>query len=268
MTITDDSEDIGIGNRLNRMLHNAINAVFVQGELAQLSHTAFDEAVTKINSENREKYELTYPVGYKPTKEPIVGTLTYKKDDLISRYVYLAHTQVPANGIYQLAMIMEILFSELIRTVVLEYPQKIGSKRQIQIKDVLASNSIEELRVVATDSLLNELSYKSPKDFAEEARGLLSVNLLECPAYHVYIEMKATRDVFIHNGGIANQIYLTKAGSHARVKVGQSLPISQPYFLEVYEACLQLMEWLEEELHRTWHSSEYLERKQQSGDSV
>jgi hypothetical protein len=35
-----------------------------------------------------------------------------------------------------------------------------------------------------------------------------------------------------------------------------ALPVDIPYFLESYEACLQLTEWLESELDQHWHSSE------------
>ena len=88
------------------------------------------------------------------------------------------------------------------------------------------------------NSILNDLSYKSPTEFGKEAADIVSVNLLECSAYHQYIEMKATRDVFVHNDGVANEIYVRKAGSHARVRSGVALPINQVYFLECYESCL------------------------------
>ena len=85
----------------------------------------------------------------------------------------------------------------------------------------------------------------------------MSINLLECPAYHKYIEIKATRDIYIHNKGNANEMYLSKAGSHARVKAEEFLPIDTIYFLESFEACLQITEWLENSLHTVWHSSEF-----------
>lgn len=35
------------------------------------------------------------------------------------------------------------------------------------------------------------------------------------------------------------------------------LPVDIQYLLESYESCLQVMEWLEKELHERWHSSEF-----------
>lgn len=126
---------------------------------------------------------------------------------------------------------------------------------------ILESTSLEEVHLRATEALLNELAYKSPAEFAESFQQLLSVNLLECPAFHRYMEVKATRDIFIHNRGIANDIYLRKAGMHARVQAGMRLPADIQYFLESYEQCLQIVDWLETELHSHWHSSEYEDQK-------
>lgn len=85
--------------------------------------------------------------------------------------------------------------------------------------------------------------------------------MLENPIYHKYIELKATRDIHIHNAGYANDIYLAKAGPLSRVKSGTYLPVTVQYFLQSYEACIQLTEIFEDELHKIWPSPEYLKRK-------
>jgi len=255
------STSIGIGNELNRVIQNAMSITFTQGELAQLSHSSFEQTATAIQSGDAEEIEVNYPIGYTPEKEPMLTSQKYNKEDLIQRYNHLAFAQIPMNGIYQLVTIVEAMFSDLIRHIILFYPDKLSAKRQISLQDVLKASAIEELHLLATNAFIHELSYKSPTDFAKEAQSILSVNLLECPAFHKYIEMKATRDVLIHNMGIANDIYVGKAGSHARVQAGQAIPITQVYFLEVYEACLQLIEWLEIEINKVWHSSEFEERR-------
>jgi hypothetical protein len=105
------------------------------------------------------------------------------------------------------------------------------------------------------------MSYKSPGEFADFFGKCVGVNLLECPAFHRYIEVKASRDIFIHNQGVANDIYAKKAASHARVSPGFVLPADAAYFLESYESCLRVSEWLEQELHDHWHSSEFEDRQ-------
>ncbi|MGH8604613.1 MAG: hypothetical protein ACREXR_18065, partial [Gammaproteobacteria bacterium] len=100
---------------------------------------------------------------------------------------------------------------------------------------------LEDVHLCALDSLLNDLSYKSPKDFAESIDELLSINLLECPAFHRYMEVKVSRDIFIHNRGIANDVYVRKAASHVRVRSGMALPADTVYFLESYEYLLAVL---------------------------
>ncbi len=245
-----------LGNALFQLVATARHALFDQGELAQLTYGAFDVIAGNVTSNESEVIEISFPVGYRPDKTAILSTRNYTKQQLLGRYQYLAFTQMPLNGLAQLVTITEALLGDAVREVVVRYPQKLGGKRTIQLQAVLEAQSLEEVHMRATDALLNDLSYKSPLDFASSLNDLLSVNLLECPAFHKYVELKATRDIHVHNRGIVNETYLKKAGSHARARDKMGLPVDIPYFLESYEACLQLTEWLESGLDQHWHSSE------------
>ncbi len=251
--------EIDIGNKINQRIVLAKQALFLQGEMAQLTFLALENAAKAVQEDEREVFEISYPVGYLANKQAISDTRKYKKQELIEQYSSLGSHQLAINGIYQLVTILDALFGDIIRYVVLKFPNKLGSKRSIKTSIVISASSIEEVQLQAIDSMLNELSYKSPREFAEECQRFLSINLLECPAYHKYIEIKATRDIYIHNQGNANNIYVAKSQSHARVKSGQFLPVGTVYFLESYESCIQITEWLESSLHDVWHSSEYEE---------
>lgn len=250
-----------LGNKLNGIVKLAMASLFEQGELAQLTYGAFDIAARGMQSSEQEDVEVTFPIGYRPDKVAIPNTRKYRKEELLGRYQFLAFHQLSVNGLVQLVTIIEAMLGDIVRAVTIRYPQKIGSKRTVSLQIILESTSVEEIHLRATDALLNDLSYKSPLEFAESLEQLLSINLMECPAFHRYIEVKATRDIFIHNRGIANDIYIRKAGSHARVKSGQQLPADIQYFLESYESCLQIAEWLEKQLHDKWHSSDYEARQ-------
>lgn len=63
------------------------------------------------------------------------------------------------------------------------------------------------------------------------------------------MEIKAPRDIYIHNRGLANDTYVRKAGIRVHVNSGMNLPADIQYFLESYGACLQLNEWIELQLH-------------------
>jgi hypothetical protein len=247
---------MSIGNTLYQLTLNAKFQLFNQGEQAQLIYGAFDVVANNVQSSPEETITIQFPVGYKPDRTAMLSTRNYAKQELLSRYQFLAFQQLPANGVVQLVTIIEAMFGDVVRSIIMKFPQKLGAKRSITMQAVLEAKSIEDVHIRATDALLNELAYKSPQEFAEALNGLLSINLLECPAFHKYMELKATRDIYIHNRGAANDIYVRKAGTHARVAANQSLPVDIQYFLESYESCLQLNEWLQGKLHDQWHSSE------------
>jgi hypothetical protein len=260
--------EINIGNLLYRLTSAARYSLFDQGELAQLTYGAFDVVADKVTSSLDEVIEISFPVGYRPDKTSILSTRKYDKAQLLQRYQHLAFHSLPVNGLLQLVTTIEALLGDVTCAVITRYPHKLGAKRTIALQMVLEAKTIEEIHLGATDSLLNELSYKSPREFAEALQSLLSINLLECPAFHKYIEVKASRDIFIHNRGIVNEAYLRKTDSHARAKMSQLLPADISYFLESYESCLQLTEWLEKELHQRWHSSELEESKKESQQTI
>lgn len=245
-----------IGNELFRLVNGARGALFNQGELTQLTYGAFDAVAANLRANESPTIEISYPVGYRVDKTAILSTKQYTKEELLSRYQFLAFQQMPINGLAQIVTIVEALLGDIVRAVIVRFPQKLGGKRAISLQVVLGAQSLEEVHMRATDALLNELSYKSPSDFAASVEDLLSIRLYECPAFHRYVELKATRDIHVHNRGFSNDTYLKKAGSHARANSGSFLPVDIPYFLESYESCLQLTEWLEKELHECWHSSD------------
>lgn len=49
-------------------------------------------------------------------------------------------------------------------------------------------------------------------------------------AFRKFIDIKESRDVIIHNGDVANAIYLKKSGGHARAQNGGKLVVDEKYF--------------------------------------
>jgi hypothetical protein len=247
------------GDRLFAIVSAQRNLLFIQGELAELTYQAFTQYSGWIAAGEAETIDISFPIGYLADKTTINNTRTFEKDELVSRYQHLGLTQLPINAIYQLITTIESLLGAIIREVLNEFPSKIPSKRKVDAEIILSSDSIDALKNRIIDSILNELNYKSPREFAVEFNHLIGINLLEKPVFHRYIEFKATRDIYIHNSGVANEIYLAKAETLARVRNGEHLPVTIQYFLESYEYSLQLTEVLEQELHKIWPSQDFVE---------
>lgn len=247
------------GDKLYGAIQNGRGLLFTQGEMSNLTYIAYERMIKFINDEKDEEIKISHPVGFTAEHKPINSETTYTKDELISRFQILGLDRLPLDGIYKLVTISENLLNYILKNILIEFPGKIPNKRKLDVEIALSANSLEEIKVCIIDSILNEIAYKSPREYAEEFQKYTGVNLLEFPTFHKYIELKATRDIHIHNGGIANDIYTTKAATAARVKSGRFLPVNIQYFLESYEACLQLTEILESELNKIWPSNDYRE---------
>lgn len=204
-----------LGNLLNRIVHSGRSRLFEQGELAELTYGALEITIGTLDKSPKETIEFAFPVGWRPDNQPISGHRSYQKAELRDRYMFLAHRQLALNGLVQIVTITEATLTDVIRAVVRKHPQKLGSKRTVPLQMVLEAASIEDVHIKATDSYVNELAYKSPAEYAEAVERQLSVNLNDSSAFHKYIEVKATRDIHMHNGGIANDVYVRKASSHA-----------------------------------------------------
>ncbi len=200
---------------------------------------------------------LQYPIGMYPD-----GTIMFcathevPSNVLSSEYKSLKELSLPVTCIYQLVTILELTFGALCRSVVQTFPRILGDKRQISLATVLGCDSIEAAHFVATEQYIRELAYLGPKDQATELEKILGVDLMNLPALWTYLEVKATRDIWVHNGGFANEIYVRKAGAHARAAKGQLLPVGTNYFLAGHEAAFQLVEHLRKELMLKWPMSQ------------
>ncbi|MDO6745579.1 hypothetical protein Q4553_13500 [Tenacibaculum soleae] len=251
------------GNRINNLIISSKQSLFLQGEMAQLTYLSFEKYVELINElEDGTTIPISYPLGFRADNTPIMSDpKNYSKEELNGRYSFLGLNKLPIDSIFQLVTIMETLLNDILKAILIEYPTKIPSKKKVDIECILSSSTIEQAKLIIVDTILNEIAYKSPKDYATEFDKYTGVNLLENPVFHKYIELKATRDIHIHNAGKANDIYTTKAGVLSRVKSGEYLPVDIQYFLMSYEQCLQLNEILESELDKIWPSEIFRNRK-------
>jgi len=85
------------------------------------------------------------------------------------------------------------------------------------------------------------LMFGKPSDYLERAASVLSVKLGE-GTVAAYIEVKASRDIIVHNLGAINHLYIDKAGRKSRGEVGDELVIDQPYFRSVIKTVKILAE--------------------------
>jgi hypothetical protein len=107
----------------------------------------------------------------------------------------------------------EVYFSELIKAVVAEHPQKLG-RTQFELKDIIEAGAMSDLIQRAADEYIYKLMYEKPEDYLAKICDTLSIDPeIIKPLWPSYIEAKARRDVGVHNNWICNKTYLKKLAS-------------------------------------------------------
>lgn len=105
-----------------------------------------------------------------------------------------------------------------------------SSKKQISYDRLLEFDSFDALVEFIASRELNELSYKSIKDQADYYRDRFGVALEDSgvPVSEL-IELRATRNLLVHNNGVVNHIYLELVPS-STYKAGDDVKVDANYF--------------------------------------
>jgi hypothetical protein len=105
---------------------------------------------------------------------------------------------------------VEHFFVSSAATAIRLHPGKVGSET-FRLSDVLAVSSTDELVERAADRALQALMYEKPADYLSGLCEIVSIektHLLEI--WLSFVEMKARRDLGVHNNWVTNGIYLRK----------------------------------------------------------
>jgi hypothetical protein len=152
---------------------------------------------------------------------------------IFDRYIT---SELYANFIIASVAQFESFLSDVLRLVIYCYPQKLSIKvkgisfsKDIPLEVVLESSSIGDIIEKEIDRRILEVFYATPLvyfDYFGEVTGVAINDIMSLD----YIEIKATRDLLIHNSGVINQLYLNKAGNKSRGKIGDYLVVDSEYF--------------------------------------
>ena len=131
---------------------------------------------------------------------------------------------------------LESFLFDTLRLVLMAYPQKLKINvkgleidRSVPLDALLGKNDLEAVLEEIVESRIVSISYANPKTYLQFIGQLADIDV-EDPAFEDYLAIKATRDLLIHNAGIANAVYRSKAGATARAEVGAQVGIDQRYF--------------------------------------
>src|SRR5258706_7247289 len=161
------------------------------------------------------------------------GTVTTQTELAVKARGYVAE-QLAEATFQQFISIFENFFFDILRLWLTSYPQSLGGK-QLVFKEVLDAPDRDAVTLLVVNKELIGLSYERPADwfkyFNDKAK-------LACPTQDEIgkiAEAKASRDVLVHNRGVASKTYESKAGNLARYQDGQRIDIPEHYHRQTWE---------------------------------
>lgn len=171
-------------------------------------------------------------------RSAVTGTITTETDLLrkSSRYVDEHLTQ---STFQQFISIFEAFFLDLLRLWLLAYPRSL-KKRQIDFESILDAPDKDAIALLVVNKELVDVFYRKPADWFDYLRERTGIAGPPADEVERFSEAKATRDVLVHNQGVANKTYVQKAGRLARYAEGEPIDLPEPYHREVWELLRKL----------------------------
>ncbi len=134
----------------------------------------------------------------------------------------------------QFISIFENFLFELLRLWLLAYPQSLAGKK-VDFKTVWDAPNKDAIALLVVNKELNELLYERPAGWFAYLEGKVKLGCPTASEIDRIAEAKASRNVLIHNRGVASKTYEAKAGALARYKDGQRIDIPEHYHRETWE---------------------------------
>jgi len=127
-----------------------------------------------------------------------------------------------------------------LRRILRAYPQKLmistkgkklGDTDQyvVEVRDLLTAASLDVVIERLATQRVRDAIYASPEQYLAYLKAVCTIDLQE-QTWRAYVEIKATRDLFVHADGRVNEVYLAKAAQAARFALGEKAVVDAAYF--------------------------------------
>ena len=127
------------------------------------------------------------------------------------------------------------LFNTL-ESLIIKHPKKltisvggVESQRTIPVEFLLDATDIENALRKTISWRLDRISHATPAEYLKYLHNISGVDT-DDGSFLSYFEMKATRDIVVHNRGVVNDEYLKKSADKSRGAIGERIEIDKEYF--------------------------------------
>jgi hypothetical protein len=161
--------------------------------------------------------------------------------DLVKLYGRYRTTYLLGLSFVQIVTIVEAFIFDFLRLLLVNDPRHLAQNKQIEVRLALAATDRVALVVLIAERELNELRYDRPKAWFDYMNKIVKLGCPTRDEIETIAEMKAARDLVIHNSGVVNQVYLDKAGDKSRYAPGDKVVIDRLYFDECWALAKKLV---------------------------
>jgi hypothetical protein len=167
------------------------------------------------------------------------GTATTEAE-LAGRAREYIKQQLPEATFQQFISIFEAFLVDFMRLWLLSHAESL-SKKQVDFKTVLELPDKAAITRFVVDNELNQIAFESPAKWFKYMEARAKLGLPARDEIEKFAEAKASRDVLVHNRGIANKIYESKAGALARYKAEERIDIPGDYHKDTWQLMLKMV---------------------------
>jgi hypothetical protein len=172
-------------------------------------------------------------------RNKITGSLV-DQDDLIRRGQDHATVYLRSFTFQYFVSQFEDFLFDLIGIWLTAHPQSLAGK-SVPFGTVMEAPDKAAITRAVVDEELNGLKYKRVADWFRYLDKLVRLDHPSSDEIESLAEIKASRDILVHNRGIVNAIYVSKAGGQARYAIGEVLELPEDYHRASWELILKVV---------------------------
>jgi hypothetical protein len=146
---------------------------------------------------------------------------------------------LPSATIQLFISLTETFLTELVQRWLTAYLAHL--KGQVDVQVIVAAKDKAAMLRPLIDQYVLSMGYKRPSEWFKQLHGIVVINHPTVGEIEQFSEFKATRDVFVHNRGIATEIYLDKAAAKARAALGHPLNLPDTYLHDGWRLCRRII---------------------------
>jgi len=199
-----------------------LNNIYVMNTIARSS---LKEARNDLRSDRLKR--LNFEV---PTVSGETITIAKRKTKVLSLLDEAIERDLYSQSIITAVAVTEAYLVRSLTTILIWFPDKLSpEQKKIDLSLVLESDDINEVILRVVQRQVYFVFYASPLKYFEYMEKAFAFELPQ-EVKEQYAEIKATRDILVHNSGEVNDLYLSKAGDRARADEEELVPLDAEYF--------------------------------------